>query len=655
MLDYSAINPDSVKRTADNAIARAQDLKAVVADPQNPLLFSTVLAPFDEIKNIIRTAQGASGFLRHVHENPEVRLAAAEANERMESWHQFPETPQSLEMASDPAVYETVTRYADTQEAGALKGEKARLLSFVRRDLHMMGHHLSPTDRDRLKVISDRLVSLGTEFATNIAEYQDFLLIGDDDTDGLPASFVESLEVDEETGKRKVTMAYPHVVPFGENSSRRDLREELTFKFNNRAVDTNRQILEQAVALRLEAARLLGFESWAERVLSTRMARTKDRVDEMYAGIIPILSNKADSEIEKVSGLLRDDTGDALVQVWDWNYYTNQIRKSEYGVDPTEVANYFPMDAVLGGMFEITSEVFGLTYRQVEEPVWHEDVQVYEVDDTATGELIGTFRLDLHPRDGKFTHAAVFPGTPGKLLADGSYQKPTCSMLCNFTKPTENAPSLLKHREVETLFHEFGHVLHVLLGQSELAYFSDGTEWDFVEAPSQIMQHWIWQPDVLQRFARHYESGEVIPTELVESLVAARRLNGAMFQLRQAQFGILDQMLHGPEDNKDLDEILREATKISKLPFQEGTFMPAAFGHMFGYDAGYYGYMWSEVFGDDMFSRFEEEGILNPEVGRDYRNEVIGRGSTIDADDMLVNFLGRESNNQAFLRKLGIQ
>jgi Zn-dependent oligopeptidase len=243
-----------------------------------------------------------------------------------------------------------------------------------------------------------------------------------------------------------------------------------------------------------------------------------------------------------------------------------------------------------------------------------------------------------------------------RRMEDGSYQNPVCAMVANFTKPTASAPSLLQHSEVETLFHEFGHVLHQNLGRTELARFAGtSVERDFVEAPSQIMQHWVWRADVLRRFARHHEAGEPIPDRLVEQLVAARQLNVAVHQLRQLQYGWWDQSMHGIDVDLDLDTILREGARLGLMPFHEGTFALASFGHLMGgYDAAYYGYMWSEVFGDDMFSRFEEEGVTNPAVGMAYRREVLERGGSVDADEMLIAFLGRKPDNAAFLRKLGI-
>jgi Zn-dependent oligopeptidase len=422
------------------------------------------------------------------------------------------------------------------------------------------------------------------------------------------------------------------------------------------AVEENRKLLEEAVRLRQDIAEAFGLPTWAHHRLDERMAKTPERVKEMYDELLDPLTEAGRGEMATVSKLLEADTGDTKVQGWDWSYYDTKQRKTDFGVDNFEVAKYFPLQQVLEGMFELTSEMFGISFDEIDDfDTWHEDVRFYAINEADTGEELARFYLDLFPREGKYGHAAEFPLIRSRLLEDGTYQNPVCAMVANFTKPTKDQPSLLQHSEVETLFHEFGHVLHQNLGRTELARFSGtATERDFVEAPSQIMEHWVWRSDVLERFARHYETGEPIPTELVEQLVAARRLNKAMWQLRQMAYGLWDQELHGGPD-RDIDSIYREGSKTSLLPHHEGTFALASFGHLMGgYDASYYGYMWAEVFGDDMFSRFEEEGVTNPEVGMAYRNEVLAKGGALDADDLLVNFLGREPNNEAFLRKLGI-
>ncbi|HEX5671247.1 MAG TPA: M3 family metallopeptidase, partial [Acidimicrobiia bacterium] len=551
-----------------------------------------------------------------------------------------------------------VQEYAVTDEATELGAERARFVEFTLRDLRHAGHELSPEARARVKERTQRLVELGVRFQENIDEWEDHILVTTDDLEGLPPSFAESLETDEDTGKLKVTLAYPHLIPFVENAKRRDLREQLSFKFNTQAVEANREILEEARRLRHEIAEEFGVPSWAHHRLEERMAKDPERVASFYDGLISPLTKQGEADLSVMGELLAEDAGEDQVQSWDWRFYDTQQRRTDYGVDPFEVANYFPLDGVLDGMFDLVQETFGLEFQEVADPdVWHPDVRLFAIHDAGSKELLAHFYLDLFPREGKYGHAAEFPLVMSRRMEDGSYQNPVCAMVANFTKPTASAPSLLQHGEVETLFHEFGHVLHQNLGRTELARFAGtSVERDFVEAPSQIMQHWVWRADVLRRFARHHETGEPIPDQLVEQLVAARQLNVAIHQLRQLQYGWWDQTMHGTDVALDFDHILREGARLGLMPFHEGTFALASFGHLMGgYDAAYYGYMWSEVFGDDMFSRFEEEGVTNPAVGMAYRREVLERGGSVDADDMLTAFLGRDPDNTAFLRKLGIE
>jgi len=648
-VSYTTITPEAIASGLDQALEKAEAIfDEVVADTEHRD-FENTLMPIDRIGDILGHANADYAFMGYVHPDEAIRAAGKDAEEKLQTF--------GVEMIFRDDLNAAVNLYAATDEAATLEGERARFLEFVLRDLRKAGHELDPDTRSSVKEATQRLVELGVRFQQNIDETEDWILVDGDDLEGLPPEFAEGLEKDEQSGKLKVTLAYPQLIPFLENAKRRDLREELRFKFNTQAVDENRPLLEEAVERREDIARAFGQPSWAHHRLEERMAKNPERVGAFYEDLIPPLTAKGEQDIETMAGLLEADTGDRQVQVWDWSYYDTLQRKTDYGVDPFEVAKYFPLQQVLDGMFELTSEVFGIKFREIEgAEVWHEDVVLYAIDNAADGEELATFYLDLFPREGKYGHAAEFPLVLSRRLEDGSYQNPKCAMVANFTKPTANAPSLLQHSEVETFFHEFGHVLHQNLGRTELARFSGtNVERDFVEAPSQIMQHWIWRTDVLKTFARHYETGEPIPDALVEKLVEARQLNIAVHQLRQLQYGWWDQELHGPDEDKDLDRILLDGVKIALLPHHEGTFALASFGHLMGgYDASYYGYMWSEVYGDDMFSRFEEEGVTSPEVGMEYRQEVIGVGGAIDADDMLLNFLGRKPDNSAFLRKLGI-
>jgi thimet oligopeptidase len=648
MTHYSNLTPDDIRQGVDHAIDEAETVLRAVTGLDTERTFENTMRPLDRIADILDHAATDFTFMGYVHPDKEIRSAAKEAEEKRDKW--------AAEIWFRDDLYEAIDEYAQSREASELEGEHQRLLEFALRDLRRAGHELDPETRQRVKELTQREIELGVRFQQNIDEWDDWILMTREDLEGLPDAYIDGLDVDEETGMYKVTIAYPDMIPFLENSPRRDLREQLRFKFNTVAVEENRKLLEEALEIRQEVADIFGVPTWAHHRLEERMAKNPDRVEEMYSELRDPLTQAARDELAVVSRLLDTDTGDTRVQQWDWSYYDTLQRKSDYGVDNFEVAQYFPLPRVLEGMFDLTQEMFGITFTEIEDfDTWHPDVQLFSVHESETGEEIARFYLDLFPRDGKYGHAAEFPLIRSRLLEDGTYQNPLCAMVANFTKPTKTSPSLLQHSEVETLFHEFGHVLHQNLGRTELARFSGtGTERDFVEAPSQIMEHWIWRPDVLKRFARHHETGEPIPTDLVDQLVAARNLNKAMFQLRQMQYGWWDQEMHrGPE--RDLDAILSAGSEITMLPPHEGTFPLASFGHiMGGYDASYYGYMWAEVFGDDMFSRFEEQGVTNPDVGRAYRTEVLGRGGSLDADELLLNFLGREPNNEAFLRKLGI-
>ena len=622
-----------------------------------PRTYANTLAPLDAARGEIADAVGSAGFMAYVHPAADVRAAGLHAEERLERW--------LADLPFDPAVAAAVTEFATTDEAAALAGERARLLAFTRRDLRLAGHELSPEAREEVRAAVARLVEIGVRFNQHIAEVDDVLVVSEDDLDGLPDGYRDALERDGD-GAYRITMAYPDVVPFLEHGRRRERREELTRLFNNRAASSNRELLAEAVRLRERIAELFGRPSWAHHTMDEKMAHDPETVDAFYAGLVPELTPKAQAEIDVMAKLLAADTGDDQLQSWDWRYYDTELRRSEFGVDPHEVAAYFPLQQVLDGLLEITGEAFDLEYERLDDvPVWHPDVLTFAIADRATGERIAIAHMDLHPREGKFSHAAAFNLVLGRRRDDGSYRTPVSCIVANFTKPTAERPSLLTHDEVVTFFHEFGHVLHQTLTRAETARFSGTrTERDFVEAPSQIMEHWCWRPDVLARFARHHRTGEPIPQGLVDQLVAARNLNVGVRTLRQVQFGVLDMGLHGPrrpedgtgtDGERDLDAILRRAEAVSLLPHQDGTFMPASFGHILGgYDAGYYGYLWSEVFGDDMFSRFAAEGVTDPAVGRRYRTEILERGGSVSANEMLERFLGRRPSNEAFLAKLGI-
>jgi thimet oligopeptidase len=643
LTDYTTITAGAVRSVVDDAIARGEELVASVVDADARTWYTT-MAPLNELDDVLVRANGIGPFMARVHPDREVRDAAQEAEEKLSKW--------TSDLVFRRELYNAVAAYAVTDQATALEGERARYLEYTMRDFRRAGHALSEEDRAEVQQHRTRLVELGVAFNRNIDEAEGGLDLTREQLAGLPDEFIDRLSPGETEGTHRVSIDYPDYYPIMEMAEDRELRRRLQFIFYNKAVEENEPILEEAVRIRHRIAEIFGQPSWAHYSMEVKMADGPETVEEMHAGIIPGLTELGRTEVADLANAL-DADGPPLA--WDHRYLHTKIKRERFGIDPMEVAAYFPLRRVLDGMFEITAEVFGLEYREIEDPTaWHRDVVAYECRDAGSGDELATFYMDLFPREGKFGHAAAFGIVPAHRDGDG-YVLPVTAIVANLTKPSGDTPSLLRHDEVVTLFHEFGHVLHNSLGHTELVRFSGfNTEWDFVEAPSQIMEHWCWDADVLSRFARHHQTGEPIPANMVEQLVAARDLHIGLFNLRQVSFGKLDLAFHGPGEEKDLRAIDRDTTEVALIPFHEDTFYPAGFGHLFGYDAGYYGYLWSKVFGDDMFSRFEDEGVLSPEVGMDYRTKILGPGGSKDPADMLRDFLGREPNEEAFLRFLGI-
>jgi Zn-dependent oligopeptidase len=646
LFDYTTITADDVSAIADQAITEGEAL--VASSISGDRTWDGTMGPLNELAAALTVAAGKSAFLGRAHPDDDVRHAATAADERMQKF------VTELDFRSD--LYEAVKAYAATDEAKALTGERARLVDFSLRDFRRAGHELSEEQRGKLQALKERLVELQIAFERNIDEYRDHIEVTASELDGLPDSYIEGLKPGGTDGTYKVSLDYPEYFPFMRQSHARDRRQELEFK-NYTSSPDNKPILAEAIEIRSQIADLFGLPSWAHYSMEVKMAKDPRVVDDFYDSLIPGLQRLAEPEFAAMRTLLNQDHPGAELRSWDYFYLDTQQRMHDFGVDPDEVAEYLEMQEVIDGMFQLTGEVFGLEYREIDDAkAWHPDVQLFEIIDKESGRGIAHFYADLFPREGKYTHAAAFDLVKGRLLADGTRVTPVAAILANFTRPTATQPSLLKHDEVLTLFHEFGHILHHCLTSADLARFSGfDAEWDFVEAPSQIMEHWCWDPAVLSRFARHYETSEPIPDTLVKQLVAVRNHNQGTFNLRQVFLGKLDMGMHGPDAPVDLDELYLRTYPITGFQPHEGTFFYAGFGHLMGgYDAGYYGYLWAKVYGDDMYSVFEDEGVTDPGVGRRYREQVLAVGGSRDAAESLEAFLGRKPNNVAFLRHLGL-
>ena len=645
-----ATTPDEVRLLTDAAIAEADALVAAAVATGGHGTFEAVLLPFDQADARLGQADAAAAFMAHVHADAAVRDAGQEAEERIERWR------VDLPFRDDVAA--AITAFSGTATAATLDGEPRRLLDHLARDVRRAGHGLDPATRAEVRSLQGRLVELQSAFQRNIDEVQDGLDLTRDELAGLSDDFVAGLRPGSAPGTYRVSLDSPELYPFLGQARRRDLRRDLERREFNQAREVNEPLLAEALRIRRRIAALLGYPSWAHFAIEVKMAHDPEAVGAFYDGIVPPLQAAMRKELERLDGVLRDDGEEPPLRTWDWRYCDTRVRQRDFAVDPDELRGFLPLQSVFDGLLGLTGEVFGLAYEPIPDAAaWHPDVYRFRVRDAATGAEIGDILMDLHPREGKYGHAAAWALVPGRRLPDGTYQRPLTAIVANLPRPAADSPALLRHEDVVTLFHEFGHVLHMTLTRAELARFSGAnTEWDFVEAPSQILEHWAWQPDVLERFARHHATGEPIPRGLVERLVASRDLDVALRTLRQCYLGLVDLRLHGPQETVDIGEVDRAAFAVWGLPYNEGTLYPCQFGHLLGgYDAGYYGYLWSKVYGDDMFGRFEREGVTSPVVGADYRREILEPNGTRDPLDLLRAFLGREPSTATFLRLLGIE
>ena len=650
LYDYATVTVDSVRSETDAALTIADEhVTRAVASAGSPT-FDDTLLPLELAGAELIKAYGRGAFMGQVHTDSAVRDAGNEAEERINKWR------VAVVFRSD--LYDAVRAFADTDEARALEGERARLLEHWLRDFRRAGHELGPDERAELERLRTRLVEVEVAFQRNLNEYSDGIDVTREQLAGLPDAYVERLSPGEREGTYRVSLDYPEVNPFLEQAHDRDLRRELFHKNWNKAVAANRPLLDEALDLRRRVAVLLGHPTWAHHAMEVKMARTPERVADFYEELVPPLAGQVRNELDRLAEGLHADGHEGPITAWDHRYYDDALRRTEFGVDQNRISEYFPLERVLEGMFEISGEVLGFEVSSVPDSgAWHESVRLYEIRDTASEAVLAHFYADLHPREGKFGHAAAFPLVVGHRSGDGSWITPVNAILANFTPPSGDTPALLKHSEVKTLFHEFGHILHMSLTRAEFARFSAGeTEWDFVEAPSQIMEHWTWDASVLERFARHYQTDEVIPAELVDQMLRARWVDEGIRIGVQAFYGGIDLALHAEADAPDVDAALRRTYTVTGMPYPEGTFMLAGFGHLLGgYDAGYYGYLWAEVIGDDMFGRFAREGVLSPAVGAEYRREILEPNGSRDADALVRAFLGREPSNAEFLRLRGMK
>ncbi|MBI3851468.1 MAG: Zn-dependent oligopeptidase [Verrucomicrobia bacterium] len=594
-------------------------------------------------------------LIKETSTNAAVRDAATDATKVLQEW------AVGLDYRED--VYAAVKAFAATHPK--LIGEDAKLFSETLRDYKRAGLELPKPERDEVERMRKELSRLTTDFESNITKVQRPVKFTKTELVGVPESFLNQKGVktgdDEYTVMANITF---HYLMLMENAKSEDVRKRFLIIHDTLAKEENVPLLQKILELRDKIAHKLGYATWADYQIEPKMAKTaanaRDFLERLKTGLQP----KFDAEIAEFRALKVKETGDASakINVWDWRYYSNQLKKEKYTIDAEALRVYFPYLKVLQGMFNIYQSIFGLKFERLEPPYkWIDDLQLYAVSDATTGEPLGLFYLDMFPREGKYNHFAQFGIIDGKALPDGKYQRPTVALVCNFPPPEKDQPSLLAHQEVETLFHEFGHALHSIVTRAKYGRFS-GTSVprDFVEAPSQMLENWVWDKKVLDSFAADYrDPSKKIPPAILAQLKEARLATEGTRYRRQLSFGLLDLALHTQiheGGNTDAVKLSNEILSDVFFPVPEGTAFVAYFGHLMGYDAGYYGYAWADAIAADMATVFEKApgGYFDANAGRRLRKEIYEPGDSRDVNISIEKFLGRPRSIEPFLKQIGI-
>jgi thimet oligopeptidase len=627
--------PADFVRASDEALERARG--AVARLKSAPPSLDT-LRFWDEATSAISDASARASLLRSVHPDSAMRDAGERCEQDAEAL--------ATQLALDPEVYRPLSQVDASKEDEGTRWYLFRVL----RDFRRAGVDKEAPVRARVRELNEELVRIGQQFQRNIRDDVRRIEVPPSELAGLPDDYVRAHPVSED-GLVSITTDYPDYVPFMTYARSSKAREALWKVYRQRAHPANLEVLDRMLSRRAELARLLGYPSWAAYVTEDKMIGSAQAAGDFIEKIATASETRARRDYEALLARQRkDDPAAERVDAWDAEALKERVRSEQFGFDSQSVRPYFELKRVQEGIFDVTARMFGVEYRRaVDAPVWHGDVTAWEVIEQ--GKVIGRFFLDLHPREGKYKHAAQFTltsGVRGGALPEGA-------LVCNFPKPGEE-PALLEHSEVVTWFHEFGHLLHHIFGGHTRWAGSSGvrTEWDFVEAPSQMLEEWCWDAEVLQRFARHRATGEPLPAQLIERMRAADEF-GKGLRVRQQMFYAATSLRFHERDPAELDTTALAAELQEKYtPFRHvpETYFHESFGHLEGYSAIYYTYMWSLVIAKDLFGVFRRDGLLNPEPASRYRRSILEPGGSQPAGELVRTFLGRDGSFDAFARWL---
>jgi thimet oligopeptidase len=594
------------------------------------------LVPYDQAMVFLDSAGNQSGLMQEVHPDDKFRTSAEKVGQEISAF------ATSIILNRD--IYDALV----AMDLAGADDETRFYVEKTLRQFRLAGVDKDEATRKKIKALQDELVLIGQEFGRNIREDKDKVIVDSvAELDGLPQDYIDAHKPGAD-GKIVLTIDYPDSIPVLTYAKNSELRKRMYFAYNNRAYPQNMAVLDKLAAKRYELANLLGFKTWADFATADKMIKSPTNASEFITKIVAASKDRAKREYDQLLARKRKDFPDAAsIDRWETGYYSELVKKENYSFDSQKVRPYFQYKNVKQGLLDITSKLFGVTFKQVRDaPVWHPSVECWEMFEGS--KLIGRFYLDMHPRDGKFNHAAEFAVRNG--LTDK--QIPEATLVCNLPGGDPNDPGLMDYDDLVTFFHEFGHLLHVLFAGNHKWIGTSGlqTEWDFVEAPSQLLEEWTRDPKTVASFARHYKTGEPIPAEYVAQMNRANEFGKGLGVSTQMVYARVSLSVYDREPSVvDTNKLVKEiSSQYSPVPFVEGTHMQTAFGHLDGYSAIYYTYMWSLVLAKDMFSQFDKADLLAPAVAMRYRKTVLEPGGSKPADKLVEAFLGRKTDFKAY-------
>ncbi|OCG31993.1 oligopeptidase A [Gilliamella sp. Fer2-1] len=662
---FSQIKPEHVLPAIQEALKNCRNTIETVLKQNSKYTWDNLIQPIDEVDEKFSRAWSPVSHLNSVKNSSELREAYEACLPLLSEYGTW--------VGQHKPLYQAYKQLKESEQYATLSKAQKKVIDNALRDFELSGIGLPDDKQKRYGEIVAKLSELSSKYSNNVLDATmgwSKLITDIKELSGMPES---ALAAAQEQAKIKgkegwlLTLDIPSYLPVMTYCDNRDLRFELYQAYNTRASDQgpnagkwdNTEIIKQILDLRYELAQLLGFKTYADKSLATKMAKSTTQVIEFLSDLATKAKPQGEKELAELKRYAYEFFGASDIKPWDIAYYSEKQKQYLYTINDEELRPYFPQQRVINGLFEVVHRIFGITAKErkgVE--VWDPEVKFYDLY-AANGELKGSFYLDLYAREHKRGGAWMDDCIGRMRFADGHIQKPVAYLTCNFNRPIGDKPALFTHDEVTTLFHEFGHGLHHMLTEIDVSSVAgiNGVPWDAVELPSQFLENWCWQPEALAFISGHYQTGEPLPAEMLEKMLEAKNYQAALFILRQLEFGLFDFKLHTQKDLDILNTLAEVRKQVAVIPTVEWGRFPHAFSHIFagGYAAGYYSYLWAEVLSADAFSRFEEEGIFNAKTGNAFLDNILSQGGSDEPMMLFKNFRGREPQLDALLRHYGIK